>query len=209
MSLGVMMRDLLIMGNRTIDRLIPGKIRFAQYLPDNARTTEEAAAMYFFMLSHFVADASMPCHCDNRKLASYDAGLHKEMEKHWSKIIGTDFEKKNLLEEFIEPDLVLEIARDVDDEFDVDFSNASIKDLLPKHDIWLEFMYYCRASFALACIIAPPDRYSYTDKTVRAPFNQVFADANFLMEVDKLVIYDAVLNTAIVWKYVWNKISKE
>jgi hypothetical protein len=205
MALSTMLKDLLIMGNRRIDHLIPGDIRFAQYLPDNARTSEEAAATYFFMLSHFVADASMPCHCDGRKLAAYSEGLHKELEAHWSRKVGTDFEKKNLLQEDIESELVLQMARDKDSEFGIDFSNPSIPDLLPNHDVWLEFIYVCRASFAVASVIAPPDTYPYNDPNIRAPFDEVLGEANGQLQgkIDQLVMHDAVLNTATVWKHVW------
>ena len=77
MALSTMMKDLLLMGNKRVDSLIPGEIRFAQYMDPKMRTTEEAAAMYFFMLSHFIADTCMPCHCDGRRLAGYSKGLHK------------------------------------------------------------------------------------------------------------------------------------
>ena len=210
MALSTMMKDLLLMGCPTIDALIPGDICFAQLIPENARTQEEAAVMYFFMLSHFIADTSMPCHCDARKLAGYKAGLHKEIEKHWSDKIDDNFEKAELLEADIDPKEVLSMARDVDTEFKLDFKDISIPDLLPDHDVWLEFIYYCRASFAVACVIAPPATYPFKDSNIRAPFDEVFGtNAQLLEDVDKSAMYDAVLNTAIVWKHVWNKVSKE
>jgi len=218
MALSTMMKDLLLMGNPRIDQLIPGRVRFAQYMDPKTRTEEEAVAMYFFMLSHFVADASMPCHCDGRYLAGYARGLHKELEAHWSRKVGTGFEKANLLQ----PDTVLtdaqaradasrvlERARDVGAKFNLDFKN-SVPGLRPKHDVWLELVDLCRASFAVASIIAPPAQYPYHSKR-KAPFKTVFSGANgqLLKEVNKAVLHDAVLNTAIVWKHVWNKVAAE
>lgn len=220
MALSTMMKDLLLMGNPEIDRLIPGDVRFAQYMDPKARTQEEAAAMYFFMLSHFVSDACMPCHCDGRKLAGYDRGLHKELEAHWSRKVGTRFEKRNLLQ----PDVhltplqaradakrVLQHARDVDNNFALNFEQPSIPDLHRRHDVWLEVVNLCRASFAVASIIAPPHQYSYDNPRARAPFDRVLGQANRQLQadVDRAVMHDAVLNTAIVWKHIWNKVSKE
>lgn len=220
MALSTMMKDLLLMGNQEIDRLIPGNVRFAQYMAPETRTQEEAAAMYFFMLSHFIADVSMPCHCDGRKLAAYDEGLHKELEAHWSRKVGTGFEKRNLLrndlhltpaETRADSNQVLQQARDIDSKFDLNFGQPSIPDLRRGHDVWLEVVNLCRASFAVASIIAPHQQYPYDNPRARAPFEAVLGDANrqLLEDVNRAVMHDAVLNTAIVWKHIWNKISKE
>lgn len=210
-ALGTMLKDLLLMGSKTIDSLIPGDVRFAQYLEDDIRTHEAAAATYFFMISHFIADASMPCHCDGRKLASYGEGLHKELEGHWSKKVGTSFEKKKLLGDGtnITPKETLQKARDIDGKFGLDFKCVKIPDLQPDHDIWLEVMYLCRASFALASIIASYKQYAYDDEDVQAPFETVLGSGNkeLLDKVNEIAMYDAVLNTAIIWKHLWNKVS--
>jgi hypothetical protein len=220
MALGTMMKDLLLVGEKEIDRLIPGEVRFLRYMVPETRTQEEAAAMYFFMLSHFLADSCMPCHCDGRKLAAYSEGLHKELEAHWSRKVGTGFEKRNLLPEALLADRerthadsaeVLEQARAIDSKFGLDFGQTTVPDLHPGHDIWLEVVNLCRASFAVASIIAPCGQYRYNDPQARAPFETVFGDANsqLLKKVDKIVMHDAVLNTAIAWKHIWNKVSTE
>ncbi len=220
MALSTMMKDLLLMGCREIDRLIPGDVRFAQYTIPETRTQEAAAVMYFFMLSHFIADMCMPCHCDGRKLAGYARGLHKEMEKHWSRKVGTGFEKRNLLQKDLkltpaearaDSSRVLEQARNIDGKFGLNFGQISIPDLRRKHDVWLEAVYLCRASFAMASIIAPHQLYPYDDPRARAPFKTVLGGTNgqLLEDVNETVMHDAVLNTAIVWKHIWNKVSKE
>lgn len=220
MALSTMMKDLLLMGDKKIDHLIPGDIRFAQYMIPETRTQEEAAAMYFFMLSHFIADACMPCHCDGRKLSAYSEGLHKELEMHWSRKVGTGFEKRNLLPEALLADRerihdnsteVLEQARAIDSRFGLDFTQTSVPDLHHGYDIWLEVINLCRASFAMASIIAPYQQYRYDDPDARAPFKTVLdtGDRKLLKDSNKAVMYDAVLNTAIVWKHIWNKVSKE
>lgn len=220
MGLSTMMKDLLILGNKKVDHLIPGDIRFAQYMAPEIRTKEEQAAMYFFMLSHFIADVCMPCHCDERKLAGYSNGLHKELEKYWSRKVGTGFEKKNLVQKKSnltsrqlnkDSNEVLEQAKKIGEKFNLRFRLNSIPDLKPKHDVWLEVIHLCRASFAIASIIAPYKTYPYNKPKVRAPFEKVFDDSNkqLLNDLNEMVMHDAVLNTAIIWKHIWNKVSKE
>ncbi len=208
MALSTMMKDLLLMGDQRIDSLIPGDVRFAQYMKPELRTNEEAAAMFFFMISHFVADAGMPCHCDGRKLSAYSEGLHKELEVYWSRKVGPSFERKKLLKEDIEPDAVLRCARDIDAGFQVEWSCSSLPDLNEGNDIWLEFIYLCRASFALASIIAPFKQYPYGGDG-KAPFANLFGSGkeNLLDAMSRTVLHDAVLNTAIVWKHIWGKVS--
>ena len=175
--------------------------------------------MCFFMLSHFIADVSMPCHCDARKLAAYAEGLHKELEAYWSREIETGFEKANLLKDTsnlspaearADSNKVLQQARAIDDTFDLNFGQVSVPDLRPGNDVWLEVINLCRASFAVASIIASYQQYPY-DSQIRAPFETIFGNGNRqrLKEVSQAVMHDAILNTAIVWKHIWNKVSKE
>lgn len=211
MALSTMLKDLLLMGDKRVDYLIPGDIRFAQYMDPALRTREEAVVMYFFMLSHFMADICMPCHCDARKLSAYGEGLHNELENHWSKKVGTGFDKKNLIKKDTDSNRILQQARDIDKKFDVHFDRAAIPDLYPGHDPWLEAIYLCRASFGMASIIAPYQTYTYADSRAKAPFDVVFGKGKeqILAAVDQTVIHDAVLNTAMIWKHIWNKVSAE
>jgi|GEM_PF-938426 len=218
-ALCTMLKDLLLLGSKRVDSLIPGNIYFAQYLTDDVRTKEDAAAMYFFMLSHFIADISMPCHSDARKLSSYSNGLHKELEGHWSKKVGTYFEKKKLWKDnsnlstrevTSDSNKVIKKAKEVGDKFNLKFSDNLIPDLIKGHDIWLEGIFLCRASFALSSIIAPYKQYPYDDSIKKAPFKTLFInDSDLLEKIDEIVMHDAVLNTAIFWKHLWNKVSKE
>jgi len=73
-----------------------------------------------------------------------------------------------------------------------------------KKDLWLDTVYVCRASFALSCIAFPPDTYGYTGKATPS-FKDSLAqgDPDLLVELDRAVMHDAVLNTAIAWKHLW------
>jgi hypothetical protein len=56
-------------------------------------TTSNHMAMRFFILSHYVADAHMPLHCDARSLSK----IHAEVEKKWEEAVNASYEidKKN------------------------------------------------------------------------------------------------------------------
>lgn len=208
MALSISNIDLLIMGDPIVQEILPGRIGFISYIIDGLKTRQGQVALFFFMLSHFVADSLMPCHCDDRDLSDYDAGLHKEMEAHWSKIIGKEFDEKPLLESEMSNDQLLALAMNVDSKFNIQFANKIPG--IQTDDIWEEIVLLCRASFGIASVIAPPEIYPYKPKDqVYAKFSDLFAkDAKgeeLLKEVDKTVMHDAVLNVALVWKDIWIK----
>jgi Zn-finger protein len=176
MALSTSIVDLLLLGDNDIDRLIPGTINFAADLDSDARTRKEQAALYFFMLSHFVADACMPCHCDGRDLADYSKGLHNKLEKHWSRKVGGTSDDKYLMHTNMTSNKILKEARKIDTEFNITFKNSNHVPRIKSKDLWLEIINCCRAAFALNSIIAHPDDYPYDVPDLRAPFAVVFAE---------------------------------
>ena len=204
MALTTTLIDQLILGDSAVSRLVPGEVRFAKNLHPDARSRNEEVATYFFMLSHFVADACQPCHTDARLLSGYGKGLHKEMEKHWSKKVGTYFNKKKLLETSDTPAKIIKAARAIDESFNLSFDNT-VPNIMAR-DTWHEVVYLCRASFAVASILAPPQTFPY-DSTRLTSFDEVFhsddSDPELLADIDQMIMHDAVLNIAMIWKEVW------
>jgi len=204
MALTTTLIDQMILGDQKVAAIVPGNIRFSSRLDDNARTRMEEISTYCFMLSHFVADSCQPCHCDARKLSGYSNGLHKEMEKNWSKTVGTYFDKKNYLNDTDTPNKILSKAREIDTKFDITFSNDVPE--LRARDQWLETINICRASFAVASILVPPDAISY-DSNKTTTFQKVFksteSDPDLLKDFNRMVMHDAVLNIAVFWKSLW------
>lgn len=203
MALVTMLIDLLIMGDPAVASFVPGKIKFAKNLHPKARTREEQVSTYFFMLSHFVADSCMPCHCDARSLASYNRGLHKELEKRWSRKVGTFFDKKKLLAANVPANDILATAKAVDRKFQITFPRTIPR--LKAKDVWKEMMVVCRGSFALNNNIAPSDEFPFGSRK-KAPLQRLLKDNNgkrLLKELDKVVIHDAILNIAMIWKHIW------
>jgi hypothetical protein len=208
MALSICNIDQLILGDKDVQAWLPGRIDFIDNIQESIKTTPGHSALFFFMLSHFIADSLMPCHCDERDLSDYDGGLHKELEAHWSKKIGNQFEEKELINSSLDNDQILKIASDVDSKFNIQFTNKV--PIIESDDIWEEVVLLCRGSFALSSIIAPPSKYPYKPKTqVKTCFEDLFEKDQYgedlLSDLDKVVMHDAVLNVAMVWKYIWKK----
>ena len=205
MALSVTIIDLLILRDPNVAKLVPGRIGFITNVDEEARSTAAQVSTYFFMLSHFIADSCMPCHCDCRYLSSYSNGLHKELEYYWKKQIGTYFDKKKLLKNTDSDDLILDESRRIDEKFNLSFP-ASIPKLVSK-DVWKEIVFICRASFALACILSHPSDYPYNSRK-KATFDALFGSTEgqqLLSDMNQVIIHDAVLNIAVVWKHIWSK----
>jgi len=204
MALTTTLIDQLILGDPKVAALVPGTVRFASRMDPNARTRAEQIATYFYMLSHFVADACQPLHCDARRMAGYSNGIHKELEGHWNKKVGTYFDKKKLFENTDSVNRVLSQARSVDQNIGITFDGV-VPDLIAR-DTWLEILSICRASFAVSSILVPPADIPY-NSTRLTTFNIVFntddESREMLQALDKVVLHDAVLNIAMVWNEVW------
>lgn len=208
MALDINNIDLLILGNSDVQKLLPGRIDFIDKMSADTRTKQGQVALFFFMLSHFIADSMMPCHCDERDLSDYANGLHEELESHWSKIVGQYFDEKNLLNSAYSDDDILIEAEKVDSKFGITFNKVVPK--TQSKDIWEEVVLLCRASFAIASIIAPYNSYAYKPNDKKLAkfddlFNKTQAGKDLLVEVDKVIMHDAVMNVAMVWKDIWSK----
>jgi hypothetical protein len=205
MSLCTTLADLLILGDAEVARAVPGAVRFTDQMPNDALSRQEQVATHFFMLSHFVADSCMPCHCDARKLSGYSRGLHNKLEARWSRIVGAYFDKKKLFKSTDSPAKLLKAARKVDANFGLQFSNAIPR--IKATDVWKEIINVCRASYALANILASP--FEFPPGTLKsAPLSRLTQNAigqTLLEEMDEVIIHDAVLNIAMTWKYIWDK----
>jgi hypothetical protein len=210
MALATAIPDLLALGDERVDRLTGASTESTRAVDPEARSGAEHAALHFFMLGHFVADACMPCHCDARKLATYRHGLHNKIERHWSSKVGDYFKAESLAATSLTPGVILWKAKQVDAEFGLDFGRNRVGKIRAG-DVWQEIVNVCRASFALSAIIAPPRKYPYDDPEARAPFAEVFdgeAGQELLQQIDRAVMQDAVRNTATIWKHTFTSVSR-
>ena len=54
--------------------------------------TDNQVALLLFMLSHYIADAHMPLHCDGRQF-SEGKDIHAQMEKEWEDEVKNYYER--------------------------------------------------------------------------------------------------------------------
>lgn len=214
MSLATMLIDLLLLGDPQLQQSVPKAVSSRIDLPAGALTRGVQIALYFFMLSHYLADVHMPCHTDARPLAKYSGKLHAQWEQHIDKRIAA----------FPSPDQVSAHTP----EALIERAVAAIPFELPrpipalKEDVWTEVIRISRASFAVSCIIASPDRYPLVktakprtdelDLPAEAPmpsFHELFDDRPALLaEVTDAILHDSVLSVARVWKHVWQTVTR-
>ena len=209
MSLTINNIDMLILGDREVQEQLPGRIGFIGDVPEETRMSGGQVSLFFFMLSHFIADSLMPCHCDEQDLSDYDKGLHKELEKHWSGRIPDLFDDDKLSGSGLSGGEILDSSLNADTEFGVSFQNTVPE--MNSDDVWEEIVMLCRASFAVASLMAPPSRWPYKPAPQNnAPFSVLFGDTSgeaLLAEISRAVMHDAVLNVAVIWKFIWNKFN--
>lgn len=207
MGLSVSIADLLLMGDPAVDAMIPGEVDYIEKVPDAARTHAEAVAVYMAMMSHFIADAWMPCHTDGRKLATYSKGLHNKMEARWGRVLKDDFHHSHLMASQATADEILDTARNYDAQFNLKFGTR-VNNL--KNDVWLDTVYSCRASLAISAMMVSPEDYPYDDQTLTSPFAETFApDAPYsFQDITSIVLHDAVMSTAMVYKHIWKRVSR-
>jgi hypothetical protein len=208
MAVSIMNTDLLLLGDDKIQDLIPGAPKFGKEdIKPIVKTNSAQIALYFFMLSHFIADSCVPMHCDARVLSSSKKGkLHGELESHWGSIIGDVFLKQNIKGK--QASQLIKAARSVSERANIQFDSGI--PTLSSSDIWKEVIYLARASFAVSCIIAPWKKYGA--KSLATPsISDLFGAKNnpSLEAVDHAVLHDAVLNVAIAWKHIWLKFHEK
>jgi len=86
----------------------------------------------------------------------------------------------------------------------------SVPMLGKKTDVWMDTVNVCRAAFAIASIVCAPNIYKYKKGGKYIGFDEAFSHRTLLLQdLNRIILHDAILNTAIVWKHIWEKVSKE
>ena len=154
-------------------------------------------ALTFFLISHYIADAHMPLHCDVRDL-SFDGnrrifrGLHPKLEKYWEKNLpGTEVF-------LILPKLTLDDAlqRLPDNSIFGPIADGvkqfNFRKLRSSQDEWEEMVDVCRASYALSSYLIPDGAKSLED-----------LDEKKLEEASRAIFTDAAKTVAAIWLKSW------
>ena len=194
--------DLILLGNKEVDDLVPGPINYSKYLTKKISLSKEQISTFFFMLSHYVSDCFMPCHCDNRDLASFKNNIHKQWEIHWDRIVGNYFSKKELLKTSDSDEKIIEKTKEVDTKLGLDFKLPITFD--KSDDIWKISIFWCRGSFAFSSDLFKENNFSYTGNET-PKFGEHFNDKHKLKGYDRVILQSAVYSVASMWKKIWRK----
>ncbi len=176
--------------------------------------TDNHVATLLFMLSHYVADAHVPMHCDSRKFSNR-ANIHGAVEKEWDdeikKYYPVDYDNKRF-----------QYDKDGFPKFVDDGTYASsflktIEDTLKKrkfstswgtgnNNVWDYMSAVCEYSYLISYEFIPKN---YDEKNVTKKNWQNLPGQKFTFnDMSDYVFTDAIDSIAKVWFRVWRKYMK-
>ena len=176
--------------------------------------TDNHVAVLLFMLSHYIADAHMPFHCDSRRFSEGD-NLHTHIEGEWDDEVKKyyDIDKDN--ERFFynpggyplfknQSDYNASYLRRVDDEL-------NNRDLLitwgsGNNNVWDFMSAICEYAYLLSYDFIPEgaDETTVTRANWQSLPNQKGTFADFSV----IAITDAIDSIAKVWLRIWRRYKK-
>ena len=176
--------------------------------------TDNHVAVLLFMLSHYIADAHMPFHCDSRRFSEGD-NLHTHIEGEWDDEVQKyyDIDKDN--ERFFynpggyplfknQSDYNASYLRRVDDEL-------NNRDLLitwgsGNNNVWDFMSAICEYSYLLSYDFIP-DGNDETNVT-KANWKRLPNQKGTFEDFSVFVIADAIDSIAKVWLRIWRRYKK-
>jgi len=179
--------------------------------------TDNQIALLLFMLSHYVADAHMPFHCDSRRF-SEGKNLHGYIEGKWDDIIRRYYQIDEDNDRFFyDPDgyplRALEDSR-IDQEYQASFLKT-VEDVLrdrkfviswgaKNSNVWDFMSAICQYSYLLSYRFIP-EQYNHTNVTLT---NWQSLGLISFDDFSVAVLSDAIDSIARVWFRVWRKYLK-
>lgn len=167
-------------------------------------------ATRLFMLSHYIADAHMPFHCDHREF-SKGIDLHEKLEGIWDKEIRNSYKLDLLNERFFYNSDGYPLRKEAG------FENSFLK-LVEEGFATREFtdsygdgtnvrtsiLTVCRYSYLLSYAFIPPglDETNVTAQTLQTPQPGQILD---LKQLSVTVFMDAIDAIARIWLRVWRR----
>ncbi len=176
--------------------------------------TDNQIALLLFMLSHYIADAHMPFHCDSRRF-SEGMNIHGDMEGEWDETIRQHYLIDDDNERFFyDPDGYPLRDSSNDQEYQSSFLKR-VDDVLQDRkffiswgarnkNVWDFMSAICQYSYLLSyCFI--PQEYDHTSVTRE---NWQSLGSISFEELSVAVFADAIDSIARVWLRVWRKYIK-
>lgn len=177
--------------------------------------THNQVALWFFMLSHYVADAHVPVHCDARKFSDGE-GIHGLMEKAWDdeirKYYRINAQGTRFLYDVDGFPLMSDAAKNAD------YQNSFLKmvdDEIAKRKLSLSFGTdnenkvwnfmdaICHNSYLTSYRFFPPDK--GPENITANDWQNLANPALSFKDLSQAVLADAIDSILRVWFYVWSQ----
>ncbi len=176
--------------------------------------TDNQVALLLFMLSHYVADAHVPFHCDSRRF-SEEMDLHGHVEAEWDDMVRRCYRIDENNERFLyDPDGYPLRDPSSDQEYQASFLKTADDVLRDRKfiiswgtnnsNVWDFMSAICQHSYLLSyCFV--PQQYAHTDVT--SGNWQSLGSISF-EDLSVAVLADAIDSIARVWFRVWRRYAK-
>lgn len=167
-------------------------------------------AALFFMLSHYIADAHMPLHCDSRKFSSA-SDIHSKIEGAWDEEVRKHFKLDLLNERFYynpegyplrsNTDYSQSFLSQVDDglatrPFSIDYGDTN-------NNVRTYILAVCQNSYLLSYVFIPPD---YNETNVNTSnWKSLPGQLVTFDQLSNVVFTDAIDAIARIWFRVWRR----
>jgi hypothetical protein len=168
--------------------------------------TDNHIATLFFMLSHYIADAHMPLHCDARSFSEKD-DIHAHIEKVWDeriqKCFKIDFDNQRF---FYDPDgYPLKYGNDAVVEFvekEIGCRPFSPEWGPDNNNTWDFMAAITQYSYLTAYKMIPAE---YDECKLNWKTFTTLDTGNSFDEYSQFILIDSIDSIAKVWLRVWNK----
>lgn len=201
-------RDMFKMGDPEVVALTGIKPRGAMPIAPSLLFSPRDIAMILWMASHYIADAHMPFHCDNRALGSSEKQkTHGKIEDLWGKQVPSAFRSDTILE--MDADAILATPLPEGSRFTGIKFGSKIYGLKNNGDPWKECVYISRASFATSFALIPPNVAPVDDETTQVSLEDILDEHQFCGEkrfwkISVAIMTDAVNAIARFWQDAWS-----
>jgi hypothetical protein len=210
-ALSQTVRDMLRMGDNDVVKITGTQPAGAEIIPDSLLFSPRDIAVNLWMMSHYIADAHMPFHCDNRALGSTSKQkTHGEVEDLWGEQVPELFHAKAILTKTKEEILAAQPA--APSKFaGINFGNK-ISPLKNSGDPWKEAVYLCRMSFAVSFALVPPGVADVDDQKKKVSLNDIltkeFCGEEKFWKISTAIMADAARAIAMFWQDAWTDFVK-
>jgi hypothetical protein len=199
-------RDMFKMGDDDVVALTGIKPKGAMPIAKNLLFSPRDIATTLWMASHYIADAHMPFHCDNRGLAAAKKQTHCQIEDKWGEQVPAAFHSGTILKKTAEAILATPLP-DGSQFAGIDFGD-SLSPLKNGGDPWKECVYICRASFATSFAWVPSKIAPVDDQKTKVSLKQILDDDNICGEdlfwdISRAIMADAANAIARFWQDAW------